>query len=152
MCVYTIYTRPLSVQAQYSTSCPIISSSCYNGIRLLLRTSVLERSLGKDRVENTASNSCSVVVYVSVVAGTCLPSYYLATAAILVPLFNFPWLGSIPSECNNFVSFYNFLYWPNSKRHNHSHKKPASKTIKNSTPKTRGWCGPLHCRRSRNPC
>jgi hypothetical protein len=28
--VYTIYIRPLSVQAQYSRSCPIISSSCYN--------------------------------------------------------------------------------------------------------------------------
>jgi hypothetical protein len=30
MYVYTTYTRPLSVQAQYSRSCPIISSSCYN--------------------------------------------------------------------------------------------------------------------------
>jgi hypothetical protein len=30
MNVYTIYTRPLSVQAQYSRKCPIISSSCYN--------------------------------------------------------------------------------------------------------------------------
>jgi hypothetical protein len=28
--VYT-YTRPLSVQAQHSRSCPIISCSCYNG-------------------------------------------------------------------------------------------------------------------------
>jgi hypothetical protein len=28
--VYTTYTRLLSVQAQYSRSCPIISSSCYN--------------------------------------------------------------------------------------------------------------------------
>jgi hypothetical protein len=25
----------------------------------------------------------------------------------------FPWLGSVPSECNNFVCFYNFLYWKN---------------------------------------
>jgi hypothetical protein len=31
MYVYTIYTSPPSVQAQYSRSCPIISSSCYNG-------------------------------------------------------------------------------------------------------------------------
>jgi hypothetical protein len=30
MYVYTTYTRPLSVQAQYSRSCLIISSSCYN--------------------------------------------------------------------------------------------------------------------------
>jgi hypothetical protein len=30
MYVYTTYTRPLSVQAQYSRKCPIISSSCYN--------------------------------------------------------------------------------------------------------------------------
>jgi hypothetical protein len=30
MYVYTTYTRPLSVQAQYSRSCPIISNSCYN--------------------------------------------------------------------------------------------------------------------------
>jgi hypothetical protein len=30
MYVYTTYTRPLSVQAQYSRSCPIISSTCYN--------------------------------------------------------------------------------------------------------------------------
>jgi hypothetical protein len=30
MYVYTTYGRPLSVQAQYSRSCPIISSSCYN--------------------------------------------------------------------------------------------------------------------------
>jgi hypothetical protein len=30
MYVYTTYTGPLSVQAQYSRSCPIISSSCYN--------------------------------------------------------------------------------------------------------------------------
>jgi hypothetical protein len=29
--VYTMYTRPLSVQAQYSRSCPIINCSCYNG-------------------------------------------------------------------------------------------------------------------------
>jgi hypothetical protein len=29
--VYTIYTRPLSVQAQYSRLCPIINCSCYNG-------------------------------------------------------------------------------------------------------------------------
>jgi hypothetical protein len=28
--VYTTYARPLSVQTQYSRSCPIISSSCYN--------------------------------------------------------------------------------------------------------------------------
>jgi hypothetical protein len=28
--IFTTYTRPLSVQAQYSRSCPIISSSCYN--------------------------------------------------------------------------------------------------------------------------
>jgi hypothetical protein len=28
---YTIYTRPLSVQVQYSRSCPVFSSSCYNG-------------------------------------------------------------------------------------------------------------------------
>jgi hypothetical protein len=32
MYVNTTYTRPLSVQAQYSRSCPIISSSCYNSI------------------------------------------------------------------------------------------------------------------------
>jgi hypothetical protein len=31
MYVYTIYTRPRSVQAQYSRSCPIISCSGYNG-------------------------------------------------------------------------------------------------------------------------
>jgi hypothetical protein len=30
MYVYTTYTRPLSIQAQYSRKCPIISSSCYN--------------------------------------------------------------------------------------------------------------------------
>jgi hypothetical protein len=30
MYVYTTYTGPLSVQAQYGRSCPIISSSCYN--------------------------------------------------------------------------------------------------------------------------
>jgi hypothetical protein len=30
MHVYRTYTGPLSVQAQYSRSCPIISSSCYN--------------------------------------------------------------------------------------------------------------------------
>jgi hypothetical protein len=30
MYVYTIYTSPLSLQVQYSSSCPIISSSCYN--------------------------------------------------------------------------------------------------------------------------
>jgi hypothetical protein len=30
MNVYTTYTRPLSVWAQYSRKCPIISSSCYN--------------------------------------------------------------------------------------------------------------------------
>jgi hypothetical protein len=29
-CMYTTYTRPLSVQAQYSRSCTIVSSSCYN--------------------------------------------------------------------------------------------------------------------------
>jgi hypothetical protein len=32
MLLNTTYTRPLSVQAQYSKSCPIISSSCYNSI------------------------------------------------------------------------------------------------------------------------
>jgi hypothetical protein len=31
MYVYTVYTRPRSVQAKYSRSCPIISCSCYNG-------------------------------------------------------------------------------------------------------------------------
>jgi hypothetical protein len=31
MYVYITYTRPLSVQTQYSRSCPILSSSCYNG-------------------------------------------------------------------------------------------------------------------------
>jgi hypothetical protein len=31
VCVYTIYTRPLSVQAQCSRSRPIINCSCYNG-------------------------------------------------------------------------------------------------------------------------
>jgi hypothetical protein len=31
MYVYTKYTRPLSFQAQYSISCPIINCSCYNG-------------------------------------------------------------------------------------------------------------------------
>jgi hypothetical protein len=31
MYVYTIYTRPRSVQARYSRSCPIISCFCYNG-------------------------------------------------------------------------------------------------------------------------
>jgi hypothetical protein len=30
MYLYTAYTGPLSVQAQYIWSCPIISSSCYN--------------------------------------------------------------------------------------------------------------------------
>jgi hypothetical protein len=30
MYVYTTYARPLSVQAQYSGSCPLLSSSCYN--------------------------------------------------------------------------------------------------------------------------
>jgi hypothetical protein len=30
MYVYTTYTRPLSVRAQYSRKCPIISSSCCN--------------------------------------------------------------------------------------------------------------------------
>jgi hypothetical protein len=34
MYVYTIHTRPLSVQAQYSRSCPIISCSWYNGSQL----------------------------------------------------------------------------------------------------------------------
>jgi hypothetical protein len=34
MYVYTTYTRPLSVQAQYSRSRPIISSSCYNSPNL----------------------------------------------------------------------------------------------------------------------
>jgi hypothetical protein len=29
--VYTLHTRPLSVQAQYSRLCPISSNSCYNG-------------------------------------------------------------------------------------------------------------------------
>jgi hypothetical protein len=38
MCIYT-YTRPRSVQAQYSRSCPIISSTCYNG-SLVTRTVV----------------------------------------------------------------------------------------------------------------
>jgi hypothetical protein len=28
--IYITYTRPLSVQAEYSRSCPIISISCYN--------------------------------------------------------------------------------------------------------------------------
>jgi hypothetical protein len=31
MYVYTTYTRPLSVQAQYSRKCPIISIALYNG-------------------------------------------------------------------------------------------------------------------------
>jgi hypothetical protein len=39
MYVYTIYTRPLSVQAQYSRKCPIIRSSCYN-ISLVTWTAV----------------------------------------------------------------------------------------------------------------
>jgi hypothetical protein len=30
MNVYTTYTRPLSVRAQHSRKCPIISSNCYN--------------------------------------------------------------------------------------------------------------------------
>jgi hypothetical protein len=31
MYVYTIYTRPRSIEAQYSRSFPIVSCSCYNG-------------------------------------------------------------------------------------------------------------------------
>jgi hypothetical protein len=39
MYVYAIYTRPLSAQAQYSRSCPIICCSCYNWLCPLLITS-----------------------------------------------------------------------------------------------------------------
>jgi hypothetical protein len=31
LCIYTIYTRPLSVQAENSRSCPTLGSSGYNG-------------------------------------------------------------------------------------------------------------------------
>jgi hypothetical protein len=65
MYVYTIYTRPLSVQAQYSKSCPIINFSCYNGVS----RSCSLYSLGKDRTENTASNSF-IIAYMFVAAIT----------------------------------------------------------------------------------
>jgi hypothetical protein len=45
MHVYTTYTRPLSVQAQYSRSCPIISSYCYNSSLCLCLCLCLSLSL-----------------------------------------------------------------------------------------------------------
>jgi hypothetical protein len=69
--VYIIYIRPLSVQAQYSRSCPIISSSCYNS-RVVTWTVVCLTaakfkpcshyslySLGTDRIEKTSPDSSS---------------------------------------------------------------------------------------------
>jgi hypothetical protein len=52
MYVYTTYTRPLSVQTQYSRSCPNISSSCYNG-SLVIWTVVKVRVKVKVKVKVT---------------------------------------------------------------------------------------------------
>jgi hypothetical protein len=46
---------------------------------------------GTNHTENTVSNDSSIVACISVVAGTCLPSRYLATAVFLG--LNF-WLSS----------------------------------------------------------
>jgi hypothetical protein len=59
MYVYTIYTRPLSIQAQYSRSWPIISCPCP-----LLITS----RHGLHRKHRSS------IVFVSVATGTCVPS------------------------------------------------------------------------------
>jgi hypothetical protein len=106
-------TRPLSVQARYSKSCPIINFSCYNGClltwtvvcltaakfksliflvpgfalsnvanififmilykQLSWTRSVAWYSMGADRIENTASNSVSIVALWSLpINGCCL--------------------------------------------------------------------------------
>jgi hypothetical protein len=39
----------------------------------------------KDRVENTVSNSTSIIAFVSVAAGTCLPNSYLETNVVSEP-------------------------------------------------------------------
>jgi hypothetical protein len=89
MYVYTIYTRPLTVQAQYSRSCPIISSPCYSGSLVINLSndiwSVLY-SLGTDRTGNAASNSSSIVACVSLLAIRWrLLSYCLTTGVFTEP-------------------------------------------------------------------
>jgi hypothetical protein len=85
MYVYTIYTRPPSVQAQYSRSRPIINCSCYNGslltwtvvcltaAEIFLRHRCLATSAAR-----TTENTAVLLLRAFVSAGMCLRSRCLA--------------------------------------------------------------------------
>jgi hypothetical protein len=64
MCTQYTYTRPLSVQARYSRSCPIINSSFYNGSLLTLTVVCL-----------TAAKFMRLILYVDLATGCpCIDS------------------------------------------------------------------------------
>jgi hypothetical protein len=73
MYVYKIYTRPLSVQAQYRRSCPIICCSCYNGSLVTWTTVRLT-------TQKTAFLCCCAIIAVE--THTCLRNRYLAAAVV----------------------------------------------------------------------
>jgi hypothetical protein len=99
-CMYIQYIQgPLSVQAPYTKSYPIINCSCYNGSLFTWTVVCLTAAKFKSLIfqtefrcypyyitpwvrpaENTVSNSSSIVACVSVAAGSCLPNRSLAAA------------------------------------------------------------------------
>jgi hypothetical protein len=115
MYVYTTYTGPLSVQAQYSRSCPIISSSCYNSSLVtwtrwteLGRTSHIasERTHRERRLQH--------LFYCCVTSPrACLPSRPIATAVRVTYRDNFSIV-----VCRHYLATAvslapQFLFWAN---------------------------------------
>jgi hypothetical protein len=91
VCIYYIYTRPLSVQAQYSRSCPIFSRSRYNGTLVTWTAVCLTVANFKplmfpyfpwydtDPIQNDNSSNSSIVACVFVAIVMFLSSRCLAT-------------------------------------------------------------------------
>jgi hypothetical protein len=92
MYVYTTYTWPLSVQAQYSRSCRIINSSCYNSslvtwmVWLNSKPRIAYNPLARTTQETPFLCCCAIVAFVSVAAVTCLPSRCLETALVYLSI------------------------------------------------------------------
>jgi hypothetical protein len=102
MNIYTTYTRPLYVRAQYSRKCPIISSSCYNSSLVTWMVVCLTAAMFKPLVFPVSGFACLSLSLSHIATdgqSVCLPWYRAPSGdhdQILVTVWQFlfcPWGG-----------------------------------------------------------
>jgi hypothetical protein len=105
--VYTTYTRPLSVQAQYSRSCPIISSSCYNSSLVTWTVVCLTAAKFKPLITASLESQSHIAADGQSVSLSWCRAPSGAHDQILVTvwqLLSCPWEGALSDERRTFVA------------------------------------------------